>query len=100
MDTYLTHATSEDGTVVAFARDVRLGHLPTNSEVRAECLTVRDIAPPMVAELDQDLTTTGPGMAILLDTTTKGHHSAPSACPTTPEVILLDTSKRVEPDSG
>ena len=67
-------ATSEDRTVLAFLRDIRLGHLPTTVEANAEWLVVRDAAAPSVAELDQVLANTGPGTEKLPNTTTTSNN--------------------------
>ena len=53
------------GKVLAFARDIRLGILPTNVEFKAKRQTMQDVATPTIAELDSDLATTGLGTPIL-----------------------------------
>ena len=54
-------ANPEDSTVLNFARDVQIGHLPAMVEVKAEWLTVWGMVTPSVAELDQSLYSTVPG---------------------------------------
>ena len=64
-----TRTTPQDGTVLAFARDVRIGKLLTTVEVKAEWLTVRYRAPPLMVDLDQALIATGSGTERLPDKT-------------------------------
>ena len=54
-------ANPEDSTVLNFARDVQIGHLPAMVEVKAEWLTVWGMVTPSVAELEQSLYSTVPG---------------------------------------
>ena len=63
MTSSFTRAIPEEGTVLVFAIDVRLGHPPMKVEVKAEWMTFRNVATPTVAELDTDLSNTGPGTA-------------------------------------
>ena len=55
--------------MLAFARDIRLGMLPATVEVKPDCLTVRDVPAPTVAELNTALATTGPGVTRLPEDT-------------------------------
>ena len=57
-----SQATPEDGTVLAFSRDSRLGILPATVEVNPDWLTMRDVSDPTIAEIDVALAATGPGV--------------------------------------
>ena len=64
-----SQATPEDGTVLAFSRDARLGILPATVEVNPDWLTMRDVSDPTITEIDVALAETGPGVPRLQDAT-------------------------------
>ena len=62
-------ATPGDGTVLTFARDFRIGHIPKTVGIKAEWLKVSDIAAPTTAEINTALSNTGLGTEIIPDET-------------------------------
>ena len=65
------HSTLEDRTVLTFSSEFRLRHLPATVEVNADWLTVQYAETPTITELDEALTTKGPGPARLPEATAK-----------------------------
>ena len=94
-----TRATPEDRNVLVLLRDVRLRHLPPIVKVKAEWLTVRDVATLNVAELDEALLKTEPGTATLPEATVASNTVAVAKVNITPLslVHLLMRSKFLTP---
>ena len=73
---FFARATPEDGTVLVFARDVRLGHLMTTVKVKTEWLMVEEVADPLVVDMYQALVSTGSEASRLPDMTATSNNFA------------------------